>query len=130
MGGERVLSADTSVVSDHWWHNYTTALEELNAEPNSHYPDCRISFESMLSSWDLSGDIKEYEKHLLSGWYTDETSDHELRAFIYANLSAFMDIRLEDVMILLKDTGQGRLFYAFIIDRESEEAGRKACIFS
>ncbi len=57
--------------------------------------------------------------------YQDATSDHELRAFIYANLSARMDVRLEDVMILMKDTEHGRLFYAFIIDKESEDA--KAC---
>ena len=33
-----------------------------------------------------------------------------------------MDIRPEDVMIFLKDTEHGRLFYAFLIDRDSEEA--------
>ena len=123
--GEITLSADTSVLNDSWWESYEEALASLrNKTAEYTYPDVQITFRPTRYP-DMYKEFVDYDNDMLSGWYQDETSDHELRAFIYANLAVRMDIRLEDVMILLKDTEHGRLFYAFIIDSESEAA--KAC---
>ena len=118
--GEMVTAADTSVLSDRWWALYTSALTELETGTVSEpYPNISISFRS-ISPIQQYGSWRSYEQEYLSGWYADPSADQKLRAWVFANLAVREDIPLEDIMIYLKDTENGRLYYAFTIERGTD----------
>ena len=84
-----------------WWDQYKRVLEQLDSVP--------------------AGEINGY----VSGdWHEDRETDHELKAWLTANLSIYEETEPNDIMILYKDTDHCRLYSAYRIIR-SEDSGQE-----
>ncbi len=116
-----VANPDASPISAKWQEDYKYALAELEEHPeNYEYPEVRYSFEI----WNYTRDTRwwvSYDKDMLrKGWIIDQEKDRIFRAAVYADLKAWYDeTDLDRIMILLKDTGEGFLFGAYLLDEEA-----------
>ena len=116
-----VSNLDASPISSKWQENYQYALEELENHPEEYtYPEVRFSFQEeyftvRYTRWWMPYDQNQLRK----GWTIDQEQDRELRAAVFADMKGwYSDVDLSRIMILLKDTGEGQLFGAYLLDEE------------
>ncbi|MBP5254890.1 MAG: hypothetical protein J6Z23_05865 [Lachnospiraceae bacterium] len=127
-GGSPVWAREKSVLSDGWWSDYTEALGALDlmagggAYPeNMVLPEYPAMYSAADAELDSRADWYRYEQEMITGWHADGTTDHTLRAFIYACLKAGgRDVQLSRVVIAQKLSPTGfPLYTAYDLDPES-----------